>query len=49
MAKDVRCEVNSCTYWSQGNSCNADSIYVVSQGGSAATSDDTDCKTFKRK
>ncbi|HHY72926.1 MAG TPA: DUF1540 domain-containing protein [Bacillus bacterium] len=48
MAQDVLCEVNNCTYWAQGNKCSADSIYVVSQHGNAATSQqETDCKTFE--
>jgi len=48
MAKDVLCEVSSCKHWNQGNKCEADSIYVVSQAGSQATSQqETDCKTFE--
>jgi hypothetical protein len=48
MAKDVLCEVNNCSYWGQGNKCNADSIYVVSHTGKRASdSKETDCKTFK--
>ncbi|GEN36791.1 MULTISPECIES: DUF1540 domain-containing protein [Aneurinibacillus] len=48
MAKDVLCEVNNCTYWAQGNKCNADEIYVVShKGKQASTTEETDCKTFK--
>lgn len=47
MAKDVRCEVSNCAHWETGNKCSAESIYVVShQGVQAATSDETDCKTF---
>ncbi|MBS4025838.1 MAG: DUF1540 domain-containing protein [Clostridia bacterium] len=49
MAKDVKCEVNSCSFWAQGNGCNADSIYVVANSQQARTSDETDCKTFKHK
>lgn len=48
MAKDVLCEVNNCTYWGHGNKCSADSIYVVSHHGKAASSqEETDCKTFE--
>ncbi|MFS0838097.1 DUF1540 domain-containing protein [Paenibacillus sp. 1P03SA] len=51
MAKDVLCEVNSCKYWSNGNKCEAESIYVVSHhdGNKARHSEETDCKTFKSK
>lgn len=50
MAKDVKCEVNSCTYWAAGNLCNASSIYVVNRKGAHAhTSEETDCKTFEPK
>ncbi len=48
MAKDVLCEVNNCKHWTQGNRCEADSIYVVSQQGTeAASHEETDCKTFE--
>jgi hypothetical protein len=47
LAQDVLCEVNNCTYWGQGNKCNADAIYVVSNTTEASTSEETDCKTFK--
>lgn len=47
MAKDVKCEVNTCNYWANGNECNADSIYVVGQAGQAMNSKETDCKTFQ--
>ncbi|GGF13057.1 hypothetical protein GCM10010954_09700 [Halobacillus andaensis] len=47
MAKDVLCEVNNCKYWSKGNKCTADAIYVVSHAGDQATKkEETDCKTF---
>jgi hypothetical protein len=49
VVKDVKCEVNSCTFWAQGNGCNADSIYVVANSAQAKKSEETDCKTFKRK
>jgi hypothetical protein len=48
MAKDVLCEVNNCSYWGQGNKCQADAIYVVSHTGKkAGSSEETDCKTFE--
>lgn len=48
MAQDVLCEVNNCTYWAKGNKCSADSIYVVSNNGKmASTQEETDCKTFE--
>ncbi|MGA8944044.1 MAG: DUF1540 domain-containing protein, partial [Thermoactinomyces sp.] len=28
MARDVLCEVRSCTFWEQGNLCSAEEIYV---------------------
>lgn len=50
MAKDVKCEVNSCTHWAAGNLCNASSIYVVNRSGAQAShSEETDCKTFEPK
>lgn len=48
MAKDVLCEVKNCSFWKQGNLCQADSIYIVSQKGEQAShSQETDCKTFQ--
>ncbi len=48
MAEDVLCEVTNCAYWAQGNKCDADKIYVISnEGKEASTSQETDCKTFK--
>ncbi|QJC54027.1 DUF1540 domain-containing protein [Paenibacillus albicereus] len=49
MAKDVRCEVNSCKHWGAGNNCNASSIYVVARSSKPSHSDETDCKTFEPK
>ncbi len=50
MAEDVKCEVDSCTYWGSGNLCNASSIYVVNRTSeNASTSEVTDCKTFEPK
>ena len=48
MAKDVLCEVSNCTFWQKGNQCTAHEIYVVSnRGGQASTNEEKDCKTFK--
>ncbi|MFQ3544661.1 DUF1540 domain-containing protein [Halobacillus rhizosphaerae] len=50
MAKDVLCEVNNCTYWGEGNRCNAEKIYVVSHNQLKTQSvEETDCKTFESK
>lgn len=50
MARDVLCEVRSCTFWEQGNLCSAEEIYVVSnQAEEASHSEETDCKTFEPK
>lgn len=51
MAKDVLCEVNSCTYWKfQENKCSASSIYIVSnRPEDTHKSEETDCKTFEAK
>lgn len=50
VAKDVKCEVNSCNYWGAGNECHASSIYVVNKSKThASTSEETDCKTFEPK
>ncbi|MDX8047109.1 DUF1540 domain-containing protein [Gracilibacillus sp. S3-1-1] len=47
MAKDVKCEVNNCKYWAEGNKCIADTIYVVSHTGKQAKDvQETDCHTF---
>ncbi|REB10149.1 DUF1540 domain-containing protein [Sporosarcina sp. BI001-red] len=47
MGQRIRCEVNNCKFWSEGNKCEADEIYVVSkQGNHAMSSSETDCKTF---
>lgn len=50
MAKDVKCEVNSCVFWGDGDKCDASSIYVVNTiDAQASNSSDTDCKTFESK
>ncbi|SER68807.1 protein of unknown function [Gracilibacillus ureilyticus] len=50
MAKDVKCEVNNCKYWMDGNRCQANVIYVVSHTGKSASNEhETDCHTFEAK
>lgn len=49
MGQEILCEVNNCKYWSDNDRCGAQSIFVVSQRGKTArTSEETDCKTFKK-
>ncbi len=43
----VECFVNNCSYWQGNNVCNASQIDVF--GANAAKTDDTDCRTFKKK
>ncbi|WP_081949577.1 DUF1540 domain-containing protein [Paenibacillus durus] len=50
MAKDVLCEVNTCTYWANENKCNAESIFIAFNNvQQASRSEETDCDTFKKK
>lgn len=50
MAKDVVCEVNSCTHWAEDNKCSAESIYVAFHSSTEPTrAEETDCKTFESK
>ncbi|MFC4302673.1 DUF1540 domain-containing protein [Cohnella boryungensis] len=50
MAKDVRCEVNSCRYWADENQCRAETIFITKHIASeAANSVETDCGTFETK
>lgn len=44
---NLKCTVDTCNYWGNGNNCTADGIEVNNQVSSAETSDDTICKTFK--
>ncbi|MGE5423250.1 MAG: DUF1540 domain-containing protein [Ignavibacteriales bacterium] len=43
----VKCVVDSCEYWKNGNQCLADSIEI--KPPSASDSQDTDCNTFRPK
>ncbi|NGM81678.1 DUF1540 domain-containing protein [Paenibacillus sp. 7124] len=50
MAKDVLCEVNTCSHWENANKCNADSIFVAFNKVKEATrAEETDCQTFEKK
>lgn len=40
----VKCVVDSCAYWAQGNRCEAGSIEI--QPPNARDTQDTDCATF---
>lgn len=41
----IKCVVNSCHYYAQGDHCNAEKIEV--QHPDARTSNQTDCATFR--
>lgn len=50
MAKDVRCEVNSCRFWAEENHCKAESIFVTMHSRKEPSkSEETDCGTFEVK
>lgn len=40
----IKCLVNSCHYWEQGDHCNAQKIEVISRD--AQSKQETDCATF---
>ena len=40
----IKCSVNTCYYYMQGDNCTADKIYVAPKN--AANSKETDCETF---
>ncbi len=44
----VKCKVESCRYWEQGERCNASAIEVNVDGGGrqAGQSEQTNCHTF---
>ncbi|MFZ7942721.1 MULTISPECIES: DUF1540 domain-containing protein [Bacillaceae] len=47
MKLNVKCNVENCKYWAEGDQCVADSIYVIGLHGEvAADVEDTACKTF---
>lgn len=49
MARDVMCTVENCTFWGQGNKCQAEAIEVNVDGGGrkAGYTAETNCHTFK--
>ncbi|WP_110927333.1 DUF1540 domain-containing protein [Bacillus massiliglaciei] len=48
MAEDVKCTVDSCTFWKHGNRCSAEMISVTSYSEERAhQSNETGCRTFK--
>ncbi|MGM9923115.1 MAG: DUF1540 domain-containing protein [Bacillus sp. (in: firmicutes)] len=50
MAKDVKCTVNSCEFWKNGNKCGAKNIVVeMYSEGRSRTSGQTGCQTFRPK
>lgn len=49
MAKDVKCKVDSCKYYSSGDICSAAAIEVTANTKSCGCSDQTNCKTFIAK
>jgi hypothetical protein len=40
----VRCEVNTCHYYTQGDHCTANKIEIAPRNANSAT--ETDCETF---
>lgn len=50
MKLEVKCNVESCKYWAEGDQCIADSIYVIGLNGrEAANVEETACKTFEQR
>ncbi|MEK3798266.1 DUF1540 domain-containing protein [Peribacillus sp. FSL H8-0477] len=48
MPHGVKCSVDSCHFWRNGNRCSADHINVVSYTEERArTSEEVACKTFR--
>lgn len=43
----VKCVVNTCEYWDNGDHCQAETIEI--QGPNAASVQSTDCGTFRNK
>ena len=47
---EVKCNVENCKYWAEGDQCLADSIYVIGlHGEKAANVQETACKTFEQR
>ncbi len=50
MKLEVKCNVENCKYWAEGDQCLADSIYVIGlHGEKAANVQETACKTFEQR
>lgn len=51
MARDVKCSVENCKFWNQGQQCSASAIEVNVDGGGqqASYTKETNCHTFKTK
>lgn len=49
MAKDVKCKVDNCKYYTNGDLCNAAAIEVTANTKACGCSDQTNCKTFIAK
>lgn len=47
MLRNVKCDVDSCKYWAQGNRCDADEIFITSHVQEAERVKETDCETFE--
>lgn len=49
MRIEVKCEVENCKYWAEGDQCVADSIMVVANRGNQAVNEkETICDTFEK-
>ena len=50
MKIEVKCNVENCKYWAEGDECVADSIFVIGEHGRTAESvEETACKTFEKR
>ena len=50
MKIEVKCDVENCKYWAEGDQCVADSILVVAHNGDKAENVmETACKTFEKR
>ncbi len=47
----VKCEVNTCTHWFNGNVCSASNVDILHEepGNMAQNPEHTECKTFEKK
>jgi hypothetical protein len=50
MKIEVKCNVENCKYWAEGDECVADSIFVIGEHGRTADNEEeTACKTFEKR